>query len=95
MVSARGQTRSRTALLLPSVTQRSPAIASVVRSRSTGSGTVLKPGPKYSASSSTWGTSMAAASSRASVVLPEPVRPRIRIRWHPRSVLAGSRWIGD
>jgi hypothetical protein len=32
--------------LLPSITQRSAAIAAVVRSRSTGSDTVLKPGPK-------------------------------------------------
>src|SRR5829696_2520360 len=32
-VSARGHTRSRTARLLPSVTQRAPAMAAVVRER--------------------------------------------------------------
>src|ERR687887_106074 len=79
IVSARGQTRSRTARLLPSVTQRSPAIAALVRSRSTESGAVLKSGPKYSESSSTCGTPSAAASSRASVVLPDPVRPSTAI----------------
>src|SRR6266545_2378148 len=91
IVSARGQTRSRTALLLPSVTHRSPATAAIVRSRSTRRGTVLRSGPKYNASSSTCGTPRAAASSRANVVLPDPVLPRTKIRSHPRSVLAGSR----
>src|SRR5881397_2837547 len=38
IVSARGQTKSRTARLLPSVTQRSPAIAALVLWRRTASG---------------------------------------------------------
>jgi hypothetical protein len=48
-------------------------------------------GPKYSASSSTCWTARADDSCRASVVLPDPVLPRTRIRSHPRTDAAGSR----
>src|SRR5437867_6083362 len=91
IVSARGQTKSRTARLLPSVTQRSPAIAALVLWRRTDRGAVLKSGPKYSESNSTWGTPPVAASCRARVVLPDPVRPSIRIRLHPVRLFRGSR----
>ena len=62
------------------------AIAALVRSRRRAKGAVLNCGPKYSESSSTWGTRRAAASSRASVVLPDPVRPTTTIRSQPASV---------
>src|SRR6478752_10402243 len=88
MVSARGQTRSRTALLLPSVTQRSAETAALTRSRNTESGAVLNCGPKYSASSSMCGTPSSAASSRANVVFPEPVRPSTKIRQRPEILCA-------
>ena len=61
------------------------------RSRRTDSGTVLKFGPKYNESSSTWGTWSAAATSRARVVFPDPVLPMIRIRLHPSRLVEGSR----
>ena len=77
---------------------RDPTIACNCRAcplaqRGTGA-LLLKSGPKYSESSSTWGTPSAAASSRASVNsrFLDPVRPRIRIRSHPvNGGLQGSR----
>ena len=69
----------------------STAIRWIERWVTTGSGAVLKFGPKNNESNSTWGTPNIAESCRAIVVFPEPVRPMINIRLHPASETDGSR----
>src|SRR5207249_1795008 len=67
------------------MTQVSPSTARATRSLKTSTGTSVQFGPHASTSSSTKGTPSRRASSRANVVLPEPVDPTMEMRRLTRS----------